>query len=488
MTDIEEHAAPQPFGIMSSYAALATPQPADTILLTDVSDPSMAATGTTKKATFQVLTSGIPPSGDSSGVTDMANINAALTANGKAQLAPGAFTTTNILLDSDQVLSGSGSKTVLQTPAGTTGYMVALKTPASTIRTTVRDLQLIPNRAGLGGIIFDNTGYSVGSPVDPMHQADNVLVYNARGDAFHFDNVARELRITRCKAYNGEGFGFYLGGGCTDSHFTDCTAGVSGGHGWQIFGSSNILTACKAFWSGYSTVNSVWNGTSNGFNVSGVSSCQICNCQAQQAALHGFELYQTLNTNVLCCESDTNSAGGVSTGVGFDTNNNTNLALIGCTGGNYSITPGAQAYGIQVANTQTNTMFIGNTVTGTGGQFNYVSGGGYSILGSGAVDLRALNTSMKVFGLDVTVAGQGLAVAEGTNCKQGTATLNGTTAVVVANTAVTANSRIFLTNQTGTGTVGSPYVSGRVAGTSFSIKSTVAGDTSLVAYQIFEPG
>ena len=474
---------------ITAYASLAAWQPADVLPVVDVSDTSMAASGTTRKASVSVLTSGIPPSGDTTGAADMANISAALTATGQAPLGFGTFYTTNITLDTNQVLSGSGPGTVLQAPAGVTGYMVALKTPASTVRVTVRDLQLIPNRAGLGGVLFDNTGYSVGSPVDPMHQADNVLVYNARGDAFHFDNVARELRITRCKAYNGEGFGFYLGGGCTDSHFTDCTAGVSGSHGWQVFGSSNMLTACKAFWSGYSTVNAVWNGTSNGFNVSGVSSCQLVNCQAQQAALHGFELFQTLNTNVICCESDTNSAGGVSTGVGFDTNQNTNLVLTGCTGGNYVISPGAQAYGLQVANTQTNTVFIGNTVTGTGGQFNYVSGGGYLLIGGSGFDIRAIAASAKVYGLDVVQAGQGLAVAEGSNAKQGTATLNGTTAVVVSNTSVTANSRIMLTIQVpGGGTTGSPYVSARTAGTSFSVKSTGAGDTSTVAYEIFEPG
>jgi hypothetical protein len=70
---------------------------------------------------------------------------------------------------------------------------------------------------------------------------------------------------------------------------------------------------------------------------------------------------------------------------------------------------------------------------------------------------------------------------------QGTLTLNGTTAVVVSDSAVTANSRIFLTIQAGAGTAGSPYVSARTAGTSFSVKSTAAGDTSTCAYLITEP-
>jgi len=89
--------------------------------------------------------------------------------------------------------------------------------------------------------------------------------------------------------------------------------------------------------------------------------------------------------------------------------------------------------------------------------------------------------------LIVSTAGKGLQVKEGSNAKMGTATLNGTTAVVVSTTAVTANSRIFLTILTPGGTVASPYVSAVSAGTSFSVKSTGASDTSVVSWLIVEP-
>ena len=82
--------------------------------------------------------------------------------------------------------------------------------------------------------------------------------------------------------------------------------------------------------------------------------------------------------------------------------------------------------------------------------------------------------------------GKGLRVKEGTNAKQGTATLVAGT-VTVSNTSVTANSRIFLTAQDNSST-GSLRVSARTAGTSFAITSSNAGDTGVVAYQIFEPG
>ncbi len=88
--------------------------------------------------------------------------------------------------------------------------------------------------------------------------------------------------------------------------------------------------------------------------------------------------------------------------------------------------------------------------------------------------------------LSIAVIGRGLRVAEGANAKQGTATLVAGTATV-ANTSVTANSRIFLTAQAIAGTQGALGISARIAGTSFTITSSNAADTSVVAYEIFEP-
>jgi hypothetical protein len=83
----------------------------------------------------------------------------------------------------------------------------------------------------------------------------------------------------------------------------------------------------------------------------------------------------------------------------------------------------------------------------------------------------------------------GLTVKEGANAKQGVATLVAGT-VTVSNTSVTANSRILLTVQS-LGTVTAPKavaVTARTAATSFTITSADNTDTSVVAYEIFEPG
>ncbi len=80
----------------------------------------------------------------------------------------------------------------------------------------------------------------------------------------------------------------------------------------------------------------------------------------------------------------------------------------------------------------------------------------------------------------------GMQVREGANAKQGLAVLVGGT-VVVANTSVSNDSRIFLTTQVPGGTPGFLRVSTRTPGVSFTILSSSGTDTSTVAYEIFEP-
>jgi hypothetical protein len=98
---------------------------------------------------------------------------------------------------------------------------------------------------------------------------------------------------------------------------------------------------------------------------------------------------------------------------------------------------------------------------------------------TGPITLTRASFSLKT-------AGSGFRVAEGSNAKQGVTTLVAGTKTVT-NTSVTANSRIFLTSQADGGTVGFLRVSARTPGTSFTIRSSSATDTSTVAYEIFEP-
>jgi hypothetical protein len=89
--------------------------------------------------------------------------------------------------------------------------------------------------------------------------------------------------------------------------------------------------------------------------------------------------------------------------------------------------------------------------------------------------------------LDIATVGRGLQVKEGANARMGMATLVAGT-VVVSNTTVTAATRIFLTCLTPGGTPGFLRVSALVAGTSFTITSGSATDTSVVSWLLVEAG
>lgn len=115
-----------------------------------------------------------------------------------------------------------------------------------------------------------------------------------------------------------------------------------------------------------------------------------------------------------------------------------------------------------------NATFSGYFVTDAG-----QSNGQWSIF-DGTADALRLGT-----------AGGGVAIAEGANARMGVTTLTAGT-VVVANTSVTATSRIVLTRQAPGGTLGHLSYT-RDPGVGFTINSSDAGDTSTVEYVIFEP-
>jgi hypothetical protein len=93
--------------------------------------------------------------------------------------------------------------------------------------------------------------------------------------------------------------------------------------------------------------------------------------------------------------------------------------------------------------------------------------------------------------LEITTLGRGLKVKEGANGRAGVATLAAGT-VTIANTSVTANTRIYVQRQTDGGTVGASYSITRVSGTSFTITAkdglgaTQSADTSTVAWLMLE--
>jgi len=88
---------------------------------------------------------------------------------------------------------------------------------------------------------------------------------------------------------------------------------------------------------------------------------------------------------------------------------------------------------------------------------------------------------------NMALAGSRVRLKEGANAMQGAAALGAGGTVTVANTLVTANTRILFSIQEGAAPLGTLYVSARVPGASFTISSTNAADVCNVAWQLWEP-
>jgi parallel beta-helix repeat protein len=426
--------------------------------------------------------SGLAPSGDSSGAKDLANITGLLSLSGSATLQAGEFYLNGAIpLASGQKLQGAGpsSTTVVQTASNAHGVTMSAVS-GNVSRPVISGMLLYGTGAGSGcgiyaaapgnsnaivsasfrDLIVSNWG-SWGISADSLDfsEVDNVVATgNGQGTVsggFNFTGVATGsagCTMRNCYASSNKGRGYYL---------TDCNY-------WSLTGCS-----CDSNYLGYEI-------SSTGVGGFGISLAG-CGCEATVAggSLDGtsFKVSGACTGVALTgCLSVNNGA------VAFwSTGTSKHVTFLACT----ELTPAVGATASFKTDVSTSGYVIAPTYT-TATSFS----GTYTAVSDTLTLVRSANlVGVNSYGeVDVTEVGAGFAVAEGSNAKQGTATLNGTSSVVVSNTSVTASSRIFLTIQAPGGTVGSPYVYARSAGVSFTIRSTASGDTSTVAYEIFEPG
>lgn len=338
------------------------------------------------------------PSGDASGATDTARINAAM-ASGQ-RLAIGNFTVNaELKLDTGWLLAGSGYGTVITPTAAVTGYGIGLKNPATSGQVTVRDLTFNCNQVS-AGLLLDNTGYA---PIaqfvlfDPLHNVENVMILASAGDAFHFDNNARGIHISGCRSYFAAGYNFYGGAGAggfggasglTDGVLVGNISGPSANEGIALVpgSSDNMLIGNKVFYSGYNEATQEFGTTESCFDIQSQWNTLVGN-NGQQGALHGATVTGA-NNALVGNNFDTNSA-GTAGGVGINIDGSLQSAIGLNVGSNNSgLSPGAQEFGYQVAGDNSGTAAYGNTVQGTGGAFNYVSGFGTSVIDPSIVGLN----------------------------------------------------------------------------------------------------
>jgi hypothetical protein len=420
---------------------------------------------------------------------DTAAIQAAVTAcagAGVVYFPPGTYKLSSALtVGTGVTLCGAGQTATTLHQSSTTANAITIG-GTTVANVQIRDLTITGPSSGSGVGI----SASANAGANPVVQLviRNVTVSNMGSHGISllvpivstFDNVVSN--------FNG-GRGWYVTGvpstgiPGTSLSFTACYANTNALDGWYL----QTLTYCSLNGCASDT-----NGT--GYVLAGCQGVVLNGCGAESTVAKNS---LTGNSFTITSDSSSNPSSGVTLNGCYTLVNNAIAFWV--TGSSVNITliglrensPGGSATSSITTATGTVTTLIGyqvTTATSLGGTYNVLNDGTTGQFSAAGTSYLGV-TNLYGGNLDVATVGFGLKVAEGSGAKQGTATLNGTTAVVVSNTSVTATSRIFLTIQApGGGTTGSPYVSARTAGTSFSIKSTGAGDTSTVAYEIFEVG
>lgn len=292
--------------------------------------------------------------------------------------------------------------------------------------------------------------------------------------------------------------GIKISGGSQHVHVDTVRIINNSGHGAQVDGTGAGIYFHKCF---FSQSGQGATGTNYDINWSGTATGHILNCRFSSPIVTTGTagVQQTINVaagqSVRVLNADFQGSGAASTN--WFTNfpmavtrvDGTNMEHIGSldfrlpTNARVSLRPvaaGNNALATNVNGSDSVDRFrllgSGSQEFGTGSATRDTTWGRQGVAQIGTADSDVI----------IGLAGKGLRVKEGTNAKMGTAVLVGGTKAV-ATTVVTATSRIYITSNADGGTPGWLRVSTRTAGTSFTIQSSSATDTSTVAWMIVEP-
>ncbi|WP_328657859.1 right-handed parallel beta-helix repeat-containing protein [Streptomyces sp. NBC_00334] len=314
----------------------------------------------------------------------------------------------------------------------------------------------------------------------------------------------------------------------TDITLVDCQAIGNGASGFEISNAANSqMVACRAEWN----VGSGIHLTGDWAAGTGSGGMLVGDCSTDRNGQHGVLVDATGSPpiqieNLLTRRDGRNGGAGGGGYAGLACDGATVPVIVGLV----TCYPGVDDDGSQENSPQYGARFTGCTYVSVDAGFLHADTAGWSDAGDNTVLRRGLNIGERTGTTDAPVdafagpadvagnlnvggylavssgqsngqwniwagqskalnlggAGGGIAIAEGANARMGIATLVGG-AATVANTSVTADSRIMLTSQGEGGTPGSLRVDTRTPGTSFHIQSSSAADTSTVAWVIFEP-
>ena len=231
---------------ITGYTAITSPAPGDLLAVVDVSDTSMAASGTTKKITLAQAGMPLTPSGDTSGATDTAAIQALLNGSGHAALlTAGTFYITGLTAVSSMTLAGAGAGATVVSVVGTS--VTGLSWAGSNLaNVAVRSLTLQGPGSGTGkGIsLIASTG---GNPNVQACHFEDLLITGFGSDGFHAEIlIVSSLTNVICRSNGGNGF-VLAGGTNTSVTFSNCWADTNTSSGYDLENVTySALNGCAA--------------------------------------------------------------------------------------------------------------------------------------------------------------------------------------------------------------------------------------------------
>ncbi|MEV8124119.1 glycosyl hydrolase family 28-related protein [Streptomyces sp. NPDC085944] len=381
-------------------------------------------------------------------------------------------------------------------------------------------------------------GADVAAPgVDGIRAAGNiqnvmlrdVTVRRVTGAGIHTEaNAGRfpySWRLTRVMVDNvgWHGYAFEV---MTDISLMDCQAIGCGANGFEIANAANShAIGCRSEWN----VGNGWHITGDWATGTGSGGMLFSGCSTDRNGANGFLVDATGNPvlqfeNIHTRRDGRNNGAGGGNYAGFACNGATVPVIVGL----LTCYPGVDDDGTQENSPQFGARFTGCTYVSVDAGFLHADTAGWSDGGGNAILRRGLNIAERVGTSDTFVdqfapptdvagnldvagylaaasgqsagqwniwagqakalnlgaAGGGIAIAEGPNARMGVSTLAAGT-VTVANTSVTANTRVMPFRQAAGGAPGHLSVT-KNPGVGFTITSSSNTDTSVVGWVLFE--
>ncbi|MGW0015754.1 glycosyl hydrolase family 28-related protein [Streptomyces tendae] len=331
------------------------------------------------------------------------------------------------------------------------------------------------------------------------------------------------LQRVMCDNTGWHGFAFEV---MTDITLMDCQAIGCGANGFEIANAANShAVGCRSEWN----VGNGWHITGDWATGTGSGGMLFSGCSTDRNGANGFLVDATGNPvlqfeNIHTRRDGRNNGAGGGNYAGFACNGATVPVIVGM----LTCYPGVDDDGTQENSPQFGARFTGCTYVSVDAGFLHADTAGWSDGGGNAVLRRGLNIAERVGTTDVFVdqlapptdvagnmnvggyaavasgqsagqwniwdgnpkalnlgsAGGGVAIAEGANARMGVSTLAAGT-VTVANTSVTANTRVATFRQAAGGALGHLSVT-KNNGVGFTITSSSNTDTSVVGWVLFE--